>query len=330
MGANYNGTLVTNENHLASGDTPSAVLKHQPPQAPKPYDDEIELLELWHALMRGKWIVIAFTAVFSLASVFYALSLPDMYKSTAVLAPAEPSGGMGKLAGEFGGLAALAGINLAGGELNKTAEALEILQSWAFIEEFIDENNIAPLVFAVNGWSREDDTLLYNQAMYDVNSTTWTREPPSGKLPKPSSWELYEKFSEMLSVVDVKSDGFVIVEVEYFSPIVAKQWVDALIIKINERMRSVDLDAAQRNISFLKDQIENTSLTNMQAVFYDLIEDQTRTLMLAKGATEYMFRTVSESRVAEVRSSPNRVLICFLGAFLGFVVGALIVIIRFK
>ena len=167
---------MTNQNHLAMGDTPSAVLQHQPPQAPKSYDDEIDLLELWRALMRGKWIIIAFTSVFSIASVFYALSLPNMYKSTAVLAPAESSGGgLGKLAGQFGGLASLAGINLGGSGPDKTAEALEILQSWAFIEEFIQEQNIAPQVFAVKGWSPETNELIYNTEIYNPQTQTWTR-----------------------------------------------------------------------------------------------------------------------------------------------------------
>ena len=83
---------------MSNNQQPPVLGTNQAPQAQPPYDDEIDLLELWRALMRGKWIIIAFTAVFSVASVFYALSLPNMYKSTAVLAPAESSGGgLGKL-----------------------------------------------------------------------------------------------------------------------------------------------------------------------------------------------------------------------------------------
>jgi hypothetical protein len=173
------------------------VLKHQPPQAPKPYDDEIDLLELWRALVRGKWIIIAFTAVFSVASVFYALALPNMYKSTAVLAPAESSGSseLGRLAG----LASLAGVSLGGGGSNRAAEALEILQSWAFIEEFIQEQSIAPQVFAAKGWNQGTNELIYDTEIYNSEIQVWTREPPEGKQAAPSSWELYEVFF---------SDGF--------------------------------------------------------------------------------------------------------------------------
>ena len=313
--------------------TPPATQSSQMPSAGQqypPYDDEIDLLELWRALMRGKWIIIGFTAIFSVASVFYALSLPNMYKSTAVLAPAESSGGgLGELAGQFGGLASLAGINLGGGGSNKTAEALEILQSWAFIEEFIQEQNIAPQVFAVKGWNPETNELIYNAEVYDPQTQTWTRVPPKGKQAEPSSWELYLRFSDYLSVGEDKVSDFTSLNIEYFSPEVAKVWVDALLNKINSKLKARDAEEAQKNITFLKQQIEETPLASMQSVFYDLIEGQTKTLMLAKGSTEYVFKTVSESRVPEQRSRPKRALICIVGAFLGGFLGMFIALVRY-
>ena len=44
-------------------------------------DDEIDLRELWNVIWRGKWLIIAITTIFAVASVFYALSLPNIYKS---------------------------------------------------------------------------------------------------------------------------------------------------------------------------------------------------------------------------------------------------------
>ena len=309
------------ENQTAASQDQRPAGQYRPPN-----DDEIDLLELWRALMRGKWIIIAFTAIFSVASVFYALSLPNMYKSTAVLAPAESSGGggLGKLAGQFGGLASLAGINLGGGGSNKTAEALEILQSWAFIEEFIQEQNIAPQVFAVKGWSPETNELIYNAEIYDPQTKTWKREPPKGKKAEPSSWELYERFKESLSVGEDKVSGFTSLNIEYYSPEVAKTWVDALVKKINKQLQARDAEKAEKNVAFLKKQTEETPLASMQSVFYDLIEEQTKTLMLAKGSTEYVFKKVSKSRVPEEKASPKRGLMVALGAVLGMVFGAIV------
>ncbi|WP_256931973.1 Wzz/FepE/Etk N-terminal domain-containing protein, partial [Vibrio parahaemolyticus] len=62
---------------------------------------------------KGKWIIVVATFIFAIGSVLYSLSLPDIYKSDALLAPAESSngGGLSKMASQLGGLAALAGVN---------------------------------------------------------------------------------------------------------------------------------------------------------------------------------------------------------------------------
>ena len=53
------------------------------------YDDEIDLRELFGVLRAGKIKIIAITAVFAVASVNYALSIPNQYKATALLAPTQ-------------------------------------------------------------------------------------------------------------------------------------------------------------------------------------------------------------------------------------------------
>jgi LPS O-antigen subunit length determinant protein (WzzB/FepE family) len=295
-------------------------------------DDEIDIFDLWHLVLKRKWIVVGFTLLFSVASVFYALSLPNMYKSTVVLLPAESAqgGGLAGLAGQLGvgGIAALAGVNLGSSGTDKAVEALEILTSWSFIEEFIEEQGIAAKVFAVAGWDQEGNELIYDADVYDSARDVWTREPPKGKEPKPSSWELYQKFKEYLSVTNDSVKGFTNIEIEYYSAEISKKWVDALVFKINQRFKEEDARDAEKNILFLKQQIEETSLTSMQTVFFDLIEDQTKTLMLAEGSNEYVFRTVNEARVQEEKSGPKRALISIFGSILGLAIGCVVTVVR--
>jgi uncharacterized protein involved in exopolysaccharide biosynthesis len=183
-------------------------------------------------------------------------------------------------------------------------------------------------VFAVKGWNSETNELIYNTEVYDPRTQAWTREPPKGKKPEPSSWELFETFGEYLSVGEDKVSGFTSLNIEYYSPEVAKVWADELINKINTKLQARDSKEAEKNVAFLKQQIEQTPLASMQSVFYDLIEEQTKTLMLAKGSTAYVFKTVSESRVPEQRSKPKRALICIFGAMLGGLLGCIIALVR--
>ncbi len=53
------------------------------------YDDEINLRELFTVLWVGKIKIIAITAMFAIMSVFYALSVPNQYKASASLVPAQ-------------------------------------------------------------------------------------------------------------------------------------------------------------------------------------------------------------------------------------------------
>ena len=62
------------------------------------YDDEIDLRELFSVLWAGKVKIIAITAVFAVASVIYALSVPNQYKASALLAPAQSRVGVGSRA----------------------------------------------------------------------------------------------------------------------------------------------------------------------------------------------------------------------------------------
>lgn len=154
-------------------------------------DDEIDLRELWNVIWRGKWIIIAITAIFAVASVFYALSLPNIYKSEALLAPAdsEQQGGLSGLSGQLGGLASLAGVNLGGGKTDKTALAIEILKSREFFAKFAEKHNILPELLAVKEWNMPTNTVVYDDEIYASESGEWVREVKAPKKAKPSMQE---------------------------------------------------------------------------------------------------------------------------------------------
>ena len=162
------------------------------------YDDEIDLRELFMVLWAGKIKIMAITAVFAVASVVYALSVPNQYKATALLAPAQSSGGgLSGALGQLGGLASLAGVSIGVGESSEAQIAQEIMKSWSFIDGFITDNDLAVEVFAAEGWSKGSNKLKINDDNYDVEKNEWLIEDDdTGELRPPSSWELFEEFSE--------------------------------------------------------------------------------------------------------------------------------------
>jgi len=296
-------------------------------------DDEIDLRELWNIIWQGRWLIIAITSVFAVISVIVALSLPNEYKSTAILAPASSSSSssLSTLAGQFGGLASLAGVNLgAGGAEDKSVVAMEIIKTWGFLEKFIYENNIEVEVFAAEGWNKAKNELVIDDDLYDVNTQKWVRDfdPAEGQKAKPSSWELFEIIDEKISVSQDKKTGIINISVEYYSPQIAKEWVDKLVKAINAHMQKQDKEEATNSIGYLNKKIQETNVADMQTVFYQLIEEQTKTLMLAEVSDEYVFKTVSEAKAAEEKSKPKRALICVLGVMLGGMLSVIFVFLR--
>lgn len=298
-------------------------------------DDEIGVKELWNAIWAGKLQIIAITAIFTIASLIYAISLPDEYKSTALLAPASSSSSssLSKLAGQFGGLASLAGINLgrAGGAEDKSVIAMEIIKTWGFLEEFIKNNHLEVEVFATKGWSRGSNQIIIDPDLYDETNKKWVREfdVNKGQTAEPSSWELYKKIKDRVSVTQDKTSGLVSLTVEHYSPLVAKQWVDKLVKAINLSIQKQDKEDATKSIAYLNEKIAETNIADMQSVFYQLIEEQTQTLMLAEVSDEYVFKTLSRAKVAEEKTKPKRVLIVILGFMMGGILSVLVVLVRY-
>jgi LPS O-antigen subunit length determinant protein (WzzB/FepE family) len=294
-------------------------------------DDEIDLAELWHAIWAGKFTIIIISMIFAVASVLFALSKPDIYKASAILAPAsDEGGGMGAMAGQLGGLASMAGISLGGGGgVDKTALALEIIKSRSFVETFIIKHDLVVPLMASMKWDRASDTLILNEEVYDSVNNKWLREVKAPKTPEPSSWEAYQVFSSLVTVSQDKTSSLVNIDIEFYSPKLAKQWLTWLVQDINEFMRKQDKIEAQASIDYLTTQLGNIKVATMETVFYQLIEEQTKNMMLTMVKKEYVLKTIDPAQVPETKDKPKRALIVVLGTMLGGMLSVLIVLIRY-
>ena len=293
------------------------------------YDDEIDLRELFGVLWAGSRKIIAITAVFAFVSVIYALSLSDQYKATVLLAPAQSDGAdLSGALGQLGGLASLAGVDIGSGDSSEAQMAQEIMKSWSFIDVFIAENNISVEVYAAEGWSRGSNELQIDDDIYDAETKTWLVENDNtGEVGPPSSWVLFQAFSERLVVSENKKSGLVSVSIEYYSPQIAKQWLDMYVAAINAHMQQRQMEKVTNNINYLQAQIENTSIAEMREVFYTIIAEQTKNKMVAEASPEYAFVAVSPSMVPEVKSQPQRAFICILGTLLGGMLSVMLVLV---
>ena len=295
-------------------------------------DDEIDIRKLFTAIWQGKWIIIIISGLFAVASVYFAINLPNIYRSEALVASAEQdkAGGIGALAGQFGGLASLVGVNLGSSSgSDKTQMALEVLKSRKFISEFIQKHSILPDLMAAKSWNRETNTVIYDDELYMAEQSKWIREVKAPFTPEPSMQEAYKEFGKIMSASQSKDTGMVTLAIEHVSPFVAQQWVNWLIQDINKTMKQRDVLEANKSSDFLTKQIQQTKIADIRAVLYKLVEEQTKTIMFAKVRDEYVFKTIDPAVVPEEKVKPKRAILVVLGVMLGGILSVTFLFIRY-
>ena len=141
-------------------------------------EDEIDLKELFHAVLNGKWLIASTAILFSVIGILYSLSLPNIYQSTALLYPTEQqSNGLGGAMKAYSGLAGLAGINLSSQSSDSNSvKALEKVTSLSFFAENLMPNIFLPDLMAVDSWDKDTNLLIYDEDIYNETSKIWVRD----------------------------------------------------------------------------------------------------------------------------------------------------------
>ena len=210
-------------------------------------DHEIDLIEIFNILWARKILIIFLTLISCVLSVLYALSLPNIYQSSATIAAQEQIGGGGSSTGVLAGVASMAGVDLSA-DADKVQHGMKIMTSYSFFEDFIDKHGLLVPLMAANGWDREKNQLIINSKIYNSESGQWVRKPSPTQNPQPSLQEAHREFLEILDVKKDKRTGLIEVSIEFFSPHLAKEWVSLMIEDVNSLMRDKDVMQAQKSI----------------------------------------------------------------------------------
>ena len=293
-------------------------------------DDEIDLVEFLSILWKGKLTILLAFIASSIFIVYYSLSLPNVYTSDAVLSPVEAQNSMSDTLGEMGSLAGLAGIEFSSGATDRTSIGMEVMKSRRFFEKFINNNEVLVPLMASKGWDATTNQLIIDEKIYDIKNDIWVRKISAPlQSTKPSTQEALKSFNALFSVDKNLKTGFVNLSVDHYSPYIAKQWLDAIILQINNSVREKDIIQAEAAIEQLNLEINSTRLTDLKSNLYGLVEKQIEKKVIAQATPEYVFQIIDPPIVPELKSSPRRAVICILGAIAGTILGCLIVLIRF-
>ncbi len=292
------------------------------------FHDEIDLGELFQIFWSKKILIGGLTSIVAILTILYALSLPNIYSSSSLLAPTSQEDSLSGKLGGISGLAGLAGINLPTGSITKSQIAVKRIQSFDFFATYFLPNIKLQNLLALEQWISRENILIYDKEMYDSVSNKWLREVSYPKKAKPSAQEAYKEYKKILGLTQDELTGLVNLSIHHKSPIIAKKWVDIIIYNINESMREMDKQDAQNSINFLNETTKTVRIQSIKQVIASLLEVQMQSLMLASSNKAYVFKTINSPIVPEQKSGPGRSLICILGTVLGLILSLLIVLIQ--
>ena len=293
------------------------------------FEDEITLVELFKILFAGKWTIIFYTTVASIFIVFFSLSLPNIYRSEALLTPVAVENSLGGALESLGSLGALAG-NILPTEAtdSNSAKAMEKVSSLSFFEEKILPQIFLPNLMAVESWSAKSNIVTYDDDIYNQETDTWTRDYSFPQTSVPSAQESHRAFLEHLDVAKDMKTGFVTFAIEHQSPFIAEKWASLVVSEINAFYRQKDKVEGEASINYLTEQVAKTGYTEIRKVVADLAQREMQKMTLIEATDYYVFDVIDPPAVMERKFAPSRAIICIIGAILGGIIGVIVVLLR--
>jgi uncharacterized protein involved in exopolysaccharide biosynthesis len=267
---------------------------------------ELDVAVLLAALWRAKWLVLASMAVFSALGAAYAFKATPWFQADVVLSPVEKKSLSGGLA-QLGGLASLAGIEIPSAG---TGEPLAVLRSKTFARDFINDKALMPVLYA---------------AKWNAATNEWS--VPEAERPDIRDAVTY--FDQRIRIVsEDKKTGLVTLAIRWTDPVLAADWANALVGRLNERLRTQAIREAQASIEYLQKEMAVGSIVSLQQSIGRVLESEMQKMVLARANDEFAFKIVDSATPPRHRYSPKRGLALVLSALLGFALAATVVVVR--
>ncbi len=290
------------------------------------FEDEIDLLILVKEIWKKRIFIIISTAIISLTSIIYALSLTNYYTSETIVNMRD-SQDTSMVSNSFG-IPSMLGLNLFGGTNGSASEIIELIQSREFVKRLISFEDVLPSLLAIESYDSSSKKLIFDSDVYDSKSKKWVRNVNNSQLSKPSYLEAHRAYSEMLDVSIDKVSGLISLKFEHVSPIFAQQILSMIIQEANNFNREMDIKNTNLALSHFEKELSKTSLLEMKESINQLIETQLETRMMASIYNDYILVSIEPPFVPDRRSKPVRSFIVIISTLIGGLMSLLYIITR--
>jgi uncharacterized protein involved in exopolysaccharide biosynthesis len=146
-----------------------------------------------------------------------------------------------------------------------------------------------------------------------------------------STWFAAKRFRERVVYVDEDPlEGTTTVSMEWRNPGVAAAWANEFVALANERIRSSDLEAAERRIAYLKAHADATDDVVLRRDLYAEVAEEMKASIAENARSGYAFSVVDPAVAPELRTRPPRTLMTSMGAMTGLLVSLVVIFARYS
>ena len=248
------------------------------------------------------------TAIVGAFSVYYALSLPNIYEAKALVKFSknnnqnlDTGGGTDFVSSIFSGL---------GGISEDKHNTMQKLKSRDFFKILYKDETFARDLMAFQSLGQTANK--YNEKVYDVENSIFLPDA------RPPESEAYREF--LASHIEVASDresGLVTVSILHKSPEVAQQWVSWIFDEINLFIKDKEKENALLAYKYLEKKILTSPVSELRKVNAALMQQQLAKLMFAEVSKDFAIEYVDRASIPDRKSKPSRAIICILFTFFG-------------
>lgn len=258
---------------------------------------------------RWRWIAWITSGSIVAAGALALLTTP-VYRAETVLVHVERYDGSvaaGSALGALGGLGALVGL----GERNGAeVEAISLLKSRQFTQDFIRERNLMPRLF---------------HRKWDARAGKW-----DSRISRPPTlWDGYKFFDRKVRRIEEdRRTGVVTLQIDWEDPEEAADWANDLVRRVNAQMKARALREAALAVAYLTSERQKTDIASVQQSIDKLIESNLKRQVLASVQDEYVFSVVDPAAPPDKKDKlkPHAGIYLLTGAFFGLLLSLLVIV----
>jgi len=282
-------------------------------------EDEIDLRELWATLMKYKREIVKLSAIVTLLALIYAMSIPNSYKSYALLIPQEQS--KPSLSGGLSALAGMAGVSLNGGSADAFSSLEAILKDYSFNKTVINKYDLSKRISS----SEQEKNMVF---AFGFEGFYWLLnggEDYEGDSQKENVFSAHQALQGMLSLSSDKKTGLITLSAVTKDRFLAKELVEIYLKELTEHLKQMEIKEVLKKIKFYKQELATANDIQLKTQISGLLSSLVQKRVLSSSNEFYVVSQMIAPRVAQIqeKTKPKRSLILVLAVILSLIIGVL-------